>query len=191
MQKKNPNLIIIPEESIQQGSEEWLELRSQYISGTDAYDLLKGKSIQTILKEKQHSSFNGNYYTERGHIYEDEAKEIYSELVAPLKNVGFIINNKYKYVGVSPDGVAEDHLVEVKSFLKSRHLKTYEDEILDPHINAQIQYQLFVTEMPYCNLLLYNPDLEDLSKSFLIREVLPDHKIQQRFIEIFSKLEES
>lgn len=189
MHKKNPNIIVIPDKSIQQGSEDWLELRAQYISGTDAYDLLRGKPMQTILEEKRHSSFNGNYYTERGHIYEDEAKEIYSELIAPLENVGFIINNKYKYVGCSPDGVAEDHLVEVKAFIEDRHLQTYTNKRLDSHINAQIQYQLFVTEMPYCNLLLYNPDLKDLSKSFLLRKVLPDAAFQTRFKEIFEQQE--
>ena len=183
-------IIVISVKDIPQGSQEWLTLRANFISGTDAYDLLKGKSIPELLARKRNNSFAGNYYTERGHIYENEAKEIYSELVAPLKNVGFIINDKYKYTGVSPDGVAEDHLVEVKSFLEARHLRTYKDEVLDPYINAQIQYQLFVAEMPCCNLLLYNPDLKDLSKSFLIRKVLPDPKIQQRFKDIFSKLEE-
>lgn len=179
-------IITIPEDSIQQGSDEWLLLRSSFISGTDAYELLKGVPIPDLLEKKKNSSFTGNYYTERGHIYEQEAKELYSELICPIENVGFVINNKYKYVGVSPDGVAKDHLVEVKAFLKEKHLKTYENKQLEPHINAQIQYQLFVTEKPYCHLLLYNPDLKDLSKAFLLRTVTPDEKIQRQFQKIFS-----
>lgn len=182
------SIITIPSKTIPQGSEDWHYLRSNFISGTDAYDLLKGKPISEILAKKQSNSFNGNYYTERGHIYEEEAKEIYSELISPLQDVGFVINDKYKHVGCSPDGMAKDHLVEVKSFLEETHFKTYKDEKLNPHINAQIQYQLFVTEKPYCDLLLYNPDLKDLTKSFLIRKVKPDPEIQRRLKDIFSRI---
>ena len=50
-------ITIIPEDELQQGTEEWLDFRSTRISGTDAYSLLKGKSIPDILYSKQHNSY--------------------------------------------------------------------------------------------------------------------------------------
>ena len=98
-------ITIIPTDKVEQGSEEWKKLRSQYITATDVYNLLQGQSIQQILQQKANNTFRGNYYTERGHILEEEAKEIYSKVYQPTRNVGFVINDKYPLVGMSPDGL--------------------------------------------------------------------------------------
>lgn len=175
---------------LEQNSDEWHELRNNYITGTDAYDLLRGVSVKEILSKKRNNHFMGNYYTERGHRLEPEAKEIYSALYTPTKDVGFVINDKYKLAGVSPDGVVgEDGLVEVKAFNEKRHFSVYQN--LDSHIIAQTQYQLFVTERKWCDLVLYNPDIEDPHQAFLVKRLYPNEKIQARFKEIFSAIDNS
>ena len=171
---------------VKQGSEKWLALRSNYISGTDAYDLLRGKTVTEILSNKVNNSFKGNFWTIRGHVLEDEAKEIYSEVFQPTLDVGFVINDKYPYCGVSPDSlVSDDGLVEVKAFNAKRHLDVFRR--IDPHIVAQTQYQLFVTERAWCDLVLYNPDL-DPEQAFLVKRQYPKKTIQDKFHEIFSTL---
>lgn len=175
---------IFSTDEIEQGSDLWHDMRNRYATGTDAYDLLRGKTVDEVLAKKQASTFRGNYYTRRGHILEDEAKSLYSELYQPVENAGFVTNSKYPRAGVSPDGlVGEDGLVECKAFNEKRHLKVYES--LDPHIIAQVQFQLFVTERKWCDLVLFNPDI-DPDKAFLTRRLEPDPVIQNNLRKIFA-----
>ena len=180
-------ITIISTDEIEQGSEEWGNLRNQFITGTDAYSLLRGKSIQDILYTKQHAEpWAGNYWTQRGHDLEPDAKAVYSAIYQPTTDVGFVINDKFPYIGVSPDGlVGDDGLVEVKCFGEKRHFQTHKKP--EPSIIAQIQYQLFVTERDWCDLVNYNPDIEDPHQAFLVKRIIPDPEIQQQFKEIFSK----
>lgn len=165
---------------IPQGTPEWHELRNGKVSATDAYDLLHGKPIEEILFAKQNNSFRGNYYTRRGHILEDEAKSIYSEIYEPLENFGFIENDKYPNAGFSPDGVTVSRtgLVECKAFNEKRHLAVFKN--LDAHILAQIQFQLFISEFDWCDLVLYNPELSP-EDAFLVRRVFPDQELFKKF----------
>lgn len=173
-------ITIIPEDELQQGTEEWLDFRSTRISGTDAYSLLKGKSIPDILYSKQHNSFTGNFYTERGHALEEVAKDIYSEARRKVTNAGAIINDKYPNAMYSPDGLIDERgLVECKAFNSERHFKNYQK--IEPQIMAQIQFGLFLSERKYCDLILFNPDLDDPKDMMLIRRVKPDKWIFLQF----------
>lgn len=172
---------------IDQSTSEWHELRNGKITATDAYDLLHDKSIEEILNKKQMNSFAGNYYTKRGHILEEEAKAIYNETYEPIENIGFVTNDKYPLAGFSPDGVtiSRTGLVEVKSFNEKRHFKVYKD--LDAHVLAQIQFQLFISEFDWDDLVLYNPDVSDLDDAFLVRRIYPDPEIHAKFEKILKK----
>lgn len=173
-------------EEIPQGSKKWHEVRNGLLTGTDAYDILQGKDLDYILKVKNSSTFTGNYYTRRGHILENEAREIYSETIQPVRTMGFIVNDKYPKCGFSPDGLilkencksVYDGLWECKAFNEKRHLKVYES--LDDHVLAQIQFGLMITELSWCDLTLYNPDIEDIENVFLVKRVYADKTIQNR-----------
>lgn len=178
-------ITIIPSDKLPQGSKEWSELRTKYISATDAFSLLKGISIKDILFSKQNNSFTGNYWTERGKRLEPDAREIYSTVYRPAKEVGFIINDKYPLVGFSPDGiVGEDGLIEIKCFGEKRHFSNFQN--IDQSVMAQMQYQLWVSERKWNTLCLYNPEIDEPKKAFLTRTVYPDPDIHSRFEEIFS-----
>lgn len=181
-------------DEIEQGSPEWHKIREGLLTGTDAYDLLNGKSYQEIISKKQNNSFGGNYYTRRGHILEEEAREIYSEVYNKVKEFGFITNDDYPACGYSPDGVicAKDRqtgLWECKAFNEERHLKVYEG--LDAHILAQVQFGMLITELPWCDLTLYNPDIEDWEKRFLVRRINASPEIQNRLKSILIHIKKS
>lgn len=179
--------IFYPDE-IKQGTDEWHALREGLITGTDAYDVLYGKSYQQIIAKKSNNSFSGNYYTRRGHALEDEAREIYSEVYQPIIEIGFVKNDKYPLCGYSPDGfIGKDGLWECKAFNETRHLKVYKE--LDVHVLAQIQFGLLITELPWCDLTLYNPDIEDIDKTFLVKRVYPDKGIQDNLKEKLQNLQ--
>ena len=167
---------------IPQGSPEWHNIRAGLITGTDAFALLNGKSREQILADKTNNSFKGNYYTRRGHILEGEAREIYSQIYEKVNEMGFITNDLIPWAGYSPDGlIGKDGLWECKSFLEKRHLYVYEN--LDAAIIAQIQFGLMVTEREWCDLTLYNPDIEDISKQFLVKRIFKNPEIHKRFQE--------
>ena len=175
-------ITIIPEEQIKQGTEEWHLLRNHYITGTDAIKLLRGHTPKQILEDKikQSNSFSGNYWTRRGHILEDESKEIYSEIYSPITNAGFIINDKYPHIGYSPDGLVFDEgFVECKSFGEKHHLSTIQN--LSPEIIAQTQWGFFITERKWCDLLLYNPDIKDNDLTYVRKRLEPIPEIQEKF----------
>ena len=179
-------ITIISTDELEQGSDKWLDLRSGLITGTDAQALLHGKSIPDILYAKQHNTFTGNFWTKRGQALEDVAKEIYSEAKLPITNAGFILNDRYENAAYSPDGlVGEDGLVECKAFNERRHYKNYRQ--IDPSIVAQIQFGLFISERKWCDLLLFNPDLDVVKDMLLIRRVKPDKKIHKQFAELLNQ----
>lgn len=171
---------------IEQGTEEWLKVREGKVSATDAWSLLHGKSVDEILENKTNNSFKGNFWTKRGHILEDEAREIYSEVYEPINTYGYVSNDKYPNAIESPDGVSASlkFQIEIKCFNEKRHFDVYKN--LDSHIIAQIQFQLFISELEYCDLVLYNPDLSP-EDAFLTRRIFPDKEIHAKFAELLRK----
>lgn len=169
---------------LEQGSALWHKIRECYVTGTDAHWFF-GRKLKTpdqiIIEKHLAKPFGGNYYTRRGHLLEPIAKEIYSKLKQPVKDQGFIINDKYPKAGYSPDGLTKDGLVECKCFEEKAHRKNLLR--VEPKILHQIQFGLFVTERPYCDLILFNPEIEQ-ENSFKVWRIKPQAKWQDKFKEI-------
>ena len=165
-----------------QGTPEWLELRKGKVSATDAYDLLNGKSIDQILADKQNTTFTGNEATERGHLLERQAREIFQSLHPELsvKEAGAILNEAFPNALISPDGVINNGmaLLEIKSFEKAHHEEIIKN--LDPHFLAQIQMQMLISECQFVEGIFFNPEEEDLDKAFVTKRFYPDPEIQSK-----------
>lgn len=173
--------MIILLDNLTQGSEEWKELRRGKITGTSAWKLLAGQSPQDIIKEsEQESTFEGNKFTERGHILESEARKLYSEInQVEVREVGAILNDKYPNCLVSPDGVVgKDGGIEIKSFLPEHMNDVWEH--LDNHIVAQVYWNLFLSERKFWDLVLYNPDLPP-EDAYKVKRFSPDEEIFSKF----------
>lgn len=108
---------------IDQGSQEWLDLRLGLITcseiktiradGAGAQTYINGLAYERITGESS-SVFAGNAWTERGHELEPIARELYqSKTGLEVEEVSFIRNLGFGY---SPDGlVGEDGLIEIKA----------------------------------------------------------------------------
>lgn len=168
---------------LKQGSDTWHKFRKDKITATGAYEILQGRSITSILEEKQNSedNFAGNYFTERGHILEEEARKLYQDINSvTIKEVGVVINLKYPVYACSPDGlVGTDGGIEIKCFQEKRQEEVFQN--LDPQIIAQIQFNLFITERKWWDWVLYNPEVEDLSKAYHTKRFLPDIEMFEKF----------
>ena len=134
-----------------------------------AGEILTGVSVR---------EFKGNKHTEHGNEYEPIAREEYDEAFwRTTKEVGFIERveeNGKVYIGCSPDGlVGEKGGSEIKCLRIDNHLKIadlfkndapiYSDDkkvkgIIDKPYFSQIQYNLFVTNRDWWDIIFFHPD---------------------------------
>lgn len=173
---------------VEQGSDEWQKLRAGKYTGSNAAKLLKYGAIDYSLTSD--SSFNGNFFTKRGHILEDEAIELYESIrKVSVNRVGFITNSKFPDCGYSPDGMANEVLIEVKCFNQNKHMQLFEGDI-PLEVLAQIHFGLMITQLKLAHLVIYNPEL-DPKKAFKIIEVKANRNIQSNFKKILTPKKEA
>lgn len=97
---------------IEQGTQEWLELRKGRVTCSNALTLLqRGKNFCLEANDlaADRTTPNGNNYAERGHIIEYETREELNAFLQPLNlklaTCTFITNDDYPNAGYSPDGL--------------------------------------------------------------------------------------
>lgn len=118
---------------IEQGTQEWLDLRADKVTCSNALDLcFKGKKT-AIERNRQHAERmtpNGNQYAERGHVLEDEVKKLLEENfnneVHELLSCSFITNDDYPDAGYSPDAIILEK--GTGKFIAPVEVKCFNDE---------------------------------------------------------------
>lgn len=109
--------------------------------------------------------WEGNQYTEFGHELEQESVDYYEFNYEPTQTVGFITDDKGLY-GCSPDRcVGKEGLLECKN-LPKQHIKVLlyykKHGRIPPAYIPQIQGQLFITGLKWCDSLFYSKHLPKL-----------------------------
>lgn len=166
---------------LKQGSPEWHEFRKHHISATDAYDLINGLSTDAIFLKKLEAGFSGSKATERGHLLEGQARQLYADLhEIEVKEAGAIINSDFPNASISPDGiVGDDGLIEIKSFEHAHHKDVIKN--LDPHLICQVQFQLFISRRKWVDFIAYNPEEEVLADAYVEKRFFPDSEMFAKF----------
>lgn len=166
---------------VKQNSPEWLELRRSHVTGSNA-DILLTRGLDAALRANA-NNFNGNYFTQRGHILEDEAIEIYEAIHdCKVERPGFIINDNWPSAGCSPDGLDDIYLIEVKAFAEKKHLEIVDEDSIPFKIMAQLQWNMMICELDIARLVLYNPDVDDDDLAYREIEVPANPKIQKQLL---------
>lgn len=165
---------------IEQGCEEWLNLRAGMPTGTGAKKLVtsqgkESKSLPDYALElagdlfagKKLDAFEGNIWTDRGTELEDSARSLY-EMVkdCEVQEIGFCTDDSDRW-GMSPDGfVNDDGLVEFKCLKATNHIKAImyhkKNHKAPTDYVAQVQMQMFVSGRKWCDLVFFHPDLPEL-----------------------------
>lgn len=141
--------------NVEQGSAEWLRLRENQFTGSNAYKLLTSFGAGSWAKSTP-SEFKGNFYTKRGHLLEDRAIELYERIRdCKVDHTGFVTNSKIKGCLYSPDGFRPDRTIEVKCFKPENHLEAIKYQSLS--IKAQVYFGQLIMEKPLTDLILYCP----------------------------------
>ena len=165
---------------IQQGTDEWLAARrgiptasnmKKIITPTGKLSATADKYIAELIGEIiEPDDFEGNKWTERGHLLEPEARAYYEFITGEtVTEMGMILREDGK-AGVSPDGlIGGNGMLEIKCPKPSTHVFWMMKGVLPPEHKPQCHAALHIAEREYLDFISYCPGLEPL----LVR-VTPD-----------------
>jgi putative phage-type endonuclease len=179
--------------NIDQHSEAWHEVRCGRITGTrfkslvakettDTYkDLLTNIACEIITQRAEETYVNAAM--EKGLEMEPIARNVYQEFTDnKVKTAGFISPDEdtefAEWIGISPDGLIDDGLLEIKCPLMKTHMGYIMWNKLPAEYHYQVQGQLFVTGLKFCDFMSYVEGM----KPFIIR-VTPDLELFTFFVQ--------
>lgn len=152
---------------VEQKSDEWLELRRTKITASSVATALRmngDERYDEYINEKRTGErrFFGNSATRYGEMFEPIARKIFEHYEhVPVKEYGFVVNEDYPCLGVSPDGVLPDgNLLEIKC----PYTRKITGDIKNDYWQ-QIQLQCSVMKAEYCHFLECDFKLEKLKKN--------------------------
>ena len=156
---------------IEQGTEEWFELRKGKFTASAFNDLFMAKSTKGYekaiykvvferLTDESPEDFTSDYM-ERGKELESEARETYEMMTfRKVSNGGFV--ELSEWIGCSPDGWVEDGLIEIKCLAFNTMINYLLEKKLPKIYEKQVQGQLYVTGAKWCDFMCYHPKLKPL-----------------------------
>jgi putative phage-type endonuclease len=150
--------LLLEAEYAPQRSEEWLRLRGNMLTASDAATALGTnpyeKPKDLILKKCGHKKFDGNQATLHGNKYEDEARDIYCARYNEVAHeIGLRPHPEHTWLGGSPDGITESgKLLEIKCPLK-RDIKPE----VPVYYMPQLQLLMEILNLETCDFIQYKP----------------------------------
>lgn len=157
--------------NVEQGTDEWLELRRGIVTASEVKHLVtptlktaKNDKSRTYAWELLGQRVTGHiepvYVSDhmlRGSFDEEIARELYNDNYGEVEQAGFITNHEHgPRIGYSPDGLVGDSgLIEIKSRLQKHQMKTIIEGGVPSEYMAQIQTGLLVTGRDWCDFVSY------------------------------------
>ena len=161
----------------EQQTDEWHAAKLGMFSGSDFHIFLgssekkKEKLWEKVAERRYLDSDDEDFfspYTERGNMLEPEARRMYSAInEVDVKEVGLVeAEGEFDgYAVCSPDGlVGEDGIIEIKT-LSAKFFLSYTEidektgkpkNYIRPEHRTQCQYNMFITERQWCDLVYYH-----------------------------------
>jgi hypothetical protein len=188
--------------NIQQGTDEWLALRSGVLTASTAKRIVTPKTLKEATSDKARSllyelvaqritkHIDKTFVSEdmiRGTIEEVRARDYYEKKHGiKMQQVGFITNTKYGYTwGYSPDGlIGDDGLFETKSAKSAIQVRRIADNVLPEENMVQCQFGFIVAERQYLDYVSFSNGMKMMEL-----RVYPDKVIQEAIINIAMKFE--
>jgi putative phage-type endonuclease len=142
------------------------------------------------LTGQKASSFS-NAAMEWGTEQEPNAKAAYAAKTGILvEDVGFIDHPTVAMSGASPDGLAEDGLVEIKCPNTATHLEYIFDGKPPQKYVTQMQWQMACTGRPWCDFVSFDPRLPERLQLLVVRVPRDDDYIKMLEQEVTIFLQE-
>jgi hypothetical protein len=185
-------------EDLIQGGPEWLQARCGLLTASEMKLILTPTlKIASNDKERAHvyeiaaqrvlNHVEPHYIGDdmlRGKVEEVEARIKYEDNYAPVKQVGFITNDKWGFkLGYSPDGlIGDDGAVEFKSRRQKYQFQTIATGEVPEEFVLQIQAGLLVSERYWIDFVSYCGGMP-----MFVKRVYADTEIQKAIIEASTK----
>lgn len=166
--------------SIQQGSEEWKELRQSKISATDIPVILGSSPFKTQLELweqklglREPDEFNEKM--KRGSLLEEPARQLAIKIIGKEFTPSVVVSEENPWLMASLDGLSPLHtfILEIKCMKEFSHIEAI-NEIIPHYYLDQIQTQLYITKAELCYFFSYRP--EYTQQPYAILEVFPNPK---------------
>jgi putative phage-type endonuclease len=142
------------------------------------------------LTGQKASSFS-NAAMEWGTEQEPYARAAYSAKTGILvEEVGFIDHPTVAMSGASPDGFAEDGLIEIKCGNTATHLEYIFDGKPPQKYVTQMQWQMACAGKPWCDFVSYDPRLPERLQLLVVRVPRDDDYIKMLEQEVTIFLQE-
>jgi len=142
------------------------------------------------LTGQKASSFT-NAAMEWGTEQEPNAKAAYAAKTGILvEDVGFIDHPTVAMSGASPDGFAEEGLVEIKCPNTATHLEYIFDGKPPQKYITQMQWQMACAGKPWCDFVSYDPRLPERLQLLVVRVPRDDDYIKMLEQEVITFLQE-
>ena len=157
--------------NIEQGSEEWLQIRIGKFTASEFHTLMgNSQTKKTILLKKAAERITGvksdgdsfsSLHTDRGKELEQSARMAYEfDSGVDVEEIGFV--ELSETVGCSPDGViGGEGGVEIKCKDNHTHLYAVMNNYIEPAHRTQCQFNMMVTEAKWWDYVLYNPNFDN------------------------------
>jgi hypothetical protein len=182
--------------NVEQGSFEWRRARLGVPTASRAADVvarLKTGALAQVRKDyalqlafERVTLMEWPVYVtaamQRGTDLEPLARDEYeARSGAMVEQIGLALHDEFK-VGASPDGlVGDDGLVEIKCpFEMSRVARIWATGDVSDY-EAQVQWQLWVLQRSWCDVVVYDPRLEDACMHMFVKRVYADVNAHELF----------
>jgi putative phage-type endonuclease len=186
---------------IQQGSEEWADVRRGIVTASVIGKLITSKTLKpadndesrgltALLAAERITGYTDDTYMNsdmwRGVMEEPRARDYYSEHHAEAREIGFmVLEETWGTLGYSPDGlVGEEGLIEVKAPRSKTHLRTVLSGQVPAHHMAQLQAGLLVSGREWCDFISWCGGLAPF-----IKRVYPDPRWQEAIVAAVTQFE--
>ena len=168
---------------MEQRTDEWFAARIGKVTASRVADVIaKTKSgygagranyLADLVVERltgQKSQGFSNAAMEWGTEQEPHARAAYSAKTGILvEEVGFIDHPTVAMSGASPDGFAEEGLIEVKCPNTATHLEYVLAELPPLKYFTQMQWQMACTGRPWCDFVSFDPRLPERLQLLIVR----------------------
>tara|TARA_R110001592_G_scaffold61666_4_gene188206 strand:- start:725 stop:1360 length:636 start_codon:yes stop_codon:yes gene_type:complete len=167
---ENLNRIMIQKHDVKQRSLEWEKLRVGKVGGSEALSLTTPARIKSLLYKKVAEIQTG--FQEEIYISADMQHGIDTEPIAVacyeketfqfVEEGLYITNPKFKYLGLSPDGlVGTNGAIEIKCPKPKQHCKAIIDETIPTENRPQIAHYFLVNEnLDWVDFVSYCEDVK-------------------------------
>jgi hypothetical protein len=157
---------------IEQGSDEWHQRKLGILSASTMKRIItpaqlkfsQNPASRALLNELLAERITGTPKTEdfmsdamwRGHEDEIDARDLYSEHIEPVKQMGLIINDEWGFeIAFSPDGLINDGFVEIKSREPKFQVPTIIDDTVPDDFTIQVQTGFAVSRLSKCDFISF------------------------------------